>query len=281
MFKQIGLYIKLIRPVNFIIAFVTIMVAGFICKSGNYNFSILIIAAFAGALTGAGGNVINDYFDYDIDKINRPNRVLPSGNLTKLNALIFYLILLFLIALLTINLNITSVIIVLVANITIFFYSYKLKGVVLVGNLVVSFFTGMAFIYGGAAVGNIEEAVVPALFAFNINFIREIIKDAEDAEGDFANGVVTFPIVFGIKRTKTLVFVLAIIMAIGTIIPYYAEIYKIEYFVIIMTVFNPLLIYSLKLLIKGNSIKIYGKVSMILKLLMVIGIIAIYLGFKN
>lgn len=80
MFRQIGLYIKLIRPVNFIIAFVSIMVAGFICKSGNYNFSILIIAAFAGALTGAGGNVINDYFDYDIDKINRPNRVLPSGD---------------------------------------------------------------------------------------------------------------------------------------------------------------------------------------------------------
>ncbi len=279
MIRQIGLYIKLIRPVNFIISFISIIVAGLICKGILFNWASLLIAALAGALTGSAGNVINDYFDYDIDKINRPNRVLPSGKLKKFNALTFYFFLLFIITFLTVNLNFISIVIVIVANVVIFFYSYKLKGVILVGNFVVSFFTGMAFIFGGASIGNAKEAVIPAVFAFLINFIREVVKDAEDAEGDYANDVVTFPVLYGLKSTRNLVVAFSVLLSVCSVLPYVFGIYKIEYFIIIMTVFNPLFIYSIRLFTQNSDIKTYSKVSFQLKILMIIGIVAIYFGY--
>jgi len=256
------------------------MVAGLICKGENFNWITLIIASIAGALTSAGGNVINDYYDYDIDKINRPERVLPSGCITKNNALIYYFFLLVLITLLIVKLNILSIIIVIFANLVIYFYSYKLKKIVLVGNFTVSFFTGLAFVYGGTVTGNIKEGLIPAIFAFLINFIREIIKDTEDADGDYLNGVVTFPVLYGLKQTRNLVLVLGSVLAVSSALPYLLGIYKIEYFLIIVAVFNPLLIYSLILFNKHSDIKVYGKVSMLLKIMMVIGVFAIYIGFK-
>jgi geranylgeranylglycerol-phosphate geranylgeranyltransferase len=279
MLKKIWLYVKLIRPVNFVISFVTIIVAGLISNVDYINIYSLIIAALAGALTGAAGNVINDYFDYEIDLINRPDRVLPSGYLSKNDALIFYFFLLFVIAILTINLNVISVIIVIVANVAIFFYSYGLKGVVLIGNLVVSFFTGMAFIFGGAAVGSVKMTIIPAIFAFIINFIREVVKDSEDADGDYKNGVFTFPVLFGLSATIKLLVASSLLLILLTPLPYLIGIYKIEYFIIIMTVFNPLLIYAIKIYIENPDIKTYSKVSKLLKILMVIGIVSIIVGY--
>ena len=68
--------------------------------------------------------------------------------------------------------------------------------------LIIALLTGLAFIYGGFAVGNPVAAIVPAVFAFLINLIREIVKDIQDIEGDTKAGVITFPIKFGFKKSK-------------------------------------------------------------------------------
>ncbi len=71
--------------------------------------------------------------------------------------------------------------------------------------MIIAFLTGFAFIYGAIAVNNVRAAFIPAVFAFLINFIREIIKDMEDVEGDKRLGVFTYPILFGFKKAKRMV----------------------------------------------------------------------------
>ncbi len=89
-FKKILLYIKISRPLNALITFLVIIVASIISITENYFILKIILAGISGAITASAGNVINDYYDINIDKINRPNRILPKGYLTLKEALIFY-----------------------------------------------------------------------------------------------------------------------------------------------------------------------------------------------
>lgn len=275
--KLIGL-IEILRPINLIITFASIFVAGLICSKSQNDLSYIFYAAITGALVGSAGNVINDFFDIEIDKINRPSRPLPANKITPKEALILYFILNMLAIILAIKINILSIIIVVVSIVTIFFYSYNLKKIPLVGNFVVSFFTGLAFVFGGAAVGNISDSIIPAVFAFLINMIREIIKDIEDIDGDVKSGVITFPAKYGIKKSIRLMIVLTFILLFATIIPFAINFYKIEYFIIVMLTVNILLVYFVKNIIHLSETTNLRKMSNLLKIIMIFGLIAIFYG---
>lgn len=85
-------YLKLARIGNAIITFISIECAGILCGVNIAQNWKIFAAAIAAALITAGGNAINDLFDMDIDRINRPNRPLASGKLTVGNALAFYFV---------------------------------------------------------------------------------------------------------------------------------------------------------------------------------------------
>ncbi len=89
--------------------------------------------------------------------------------------------------------------IVIFAVVLLYYYSARLKRTIIAGNVVVGFMTGMAFIYGGTTVGHVERALIPAIFAFLINFARELVKDVEDIEGDKKEQAVTLPVKYGIR----------------------------------------------------------------------------------
>ena len=133
------------------------------------------------------------------------------------------------------------------ALVLLFFYSFRLKRIVLLGNFSVAFLTGLAFIYGGVSVDNSKYAIIPAIFAFFINFIREIVKDMEDIEGDKSAGIFSFPYLYGFKRSKIIISVFSLLLIIATLIPFISKFYRIEYFIIIMALVNPILIYSFKI----------------------------------
>jgi len=279
--KKVFAYIKISRPLNSFITFLVIIVACVININGSYSVLKIILAGLTGALTASAGNVINDYFDINSDKINHPTRPLPSGSITKNDAAILYL-LFFLSALaLSVLINGLAFLIVLISSNILFLYSFRLKHIALFGNLVVAFLTGLVFIYGGIAVGNIKNAFIPALFAFLINFIREIVKDMEDKEGDTKVGIISFPIKYGFSSAKNLILAAAIILIAFTFYPFLTQYYKIEYFLVVMIIVNPVLVYFLKSLFKDDSHKSLNKLSFILKLEMIFGLIAIYLGKFN
>lgn len=276
--KNITAYFEIIRPVNLFITFVTVILAAIICSEDGFNRTIILLAAFSAVLSAASGNVINDYFDAAIDKINRPDRPIPSGKISVRAASIYYLLLVTASLITAAFINVFAFVIVLFADNLLFIYSYKLKRIPLTGNVTVSFLTALTFIYGGFVAGNINSAFIPAIFAFFVNFIRELVKDIEDMKGDSINGIITFPSKYGIKSTKNLITAVTIVLIIFTTYPFFSEIYTIEFLLIVLFTVNLMLIYVVKKIFENDSQDNLKQASSMLKASMVFGLIAIYFG---
>lgn len=276
--EKIIAILNITRPVNVIITFSVVIVAAIISSEYFVLTGEIFLAAISAALVAASGNVINDYFDFEIDKINRSFRPLPAGYLNKNEALFIYIFLSSLAIIISIVISLKAFAIVFITSILLFFYSFYLKQKPLVGNIIVSTSTALAFIYGGMLVGNIALSLIPAFFAFLINLIREIIKDIEDIEGDRKNNMKTFPIKFGIEKSKFILLVLLILLFLATLVPVLFKFYKIEYFIIIMFFVNLPLVYFFRTITSEQFLNNISKLSMLIKLTMISGLIAIYLG---
>jgi geranylgeranylglycerol-phosphate geranylgeranyltransferase len=226
----------------------------------------------------ASGNIINDIYDIGIDKINKPLRPLPSDKIKIKEAYALYFIFIVLSIFISALVNEKALAIVLISILILFFYSKYLKRVPIIGNITIAILTGLVFIFGGIAVENPAAAIIPAVFAFLINLIREIVKDMEDVEGDKRAGVITFPIKFGFQKSKIFISLVTICLILYTLYPFITQLYKIEYFIVVMVIVNPILVYCLKILFEDESVKNLKKISNLLKLSMIFGLFAIFLG---
>jgi len=276
--KKAAAYLALIRPVNFGITFITIMVAAAVSCLGVYPVAKVLLAALTASLTLSAGNIINDIFDVEIDKLSHPGRPLVSGAISINESFVLYVTIQLISLLLSFFISNANFFINLLAAWVLFFYSWEIKKIVLLKNIVVSGLTGLVFLYGGVAAGSYKYAIIPALFAFLINMTREIVKDMEDSEGDAHRGVISFPLKAGLVKTKNTVAVLIIFLIALTFYPYIAGNYNKYYFLCILGIVIPVLIYFLLSFNKDVSKKNLKKLSLILKLDMVLGLIAIYLG---
>lgn len=276
--KKTAALFSIIRPVNFLITFLVIS-AGYAISAENYfSFFVMFCAAISGALTAGAGNIVNDIFDIDSDKINHPNRPLASGRLTYNNAKVLWFFLTLLSFICSSFISNYAFLIILGIHVVLIMYSFILKSIPLIGNLVIALLAAAAFIYGAYAASNFNNILLPAAFAFMINYIREMVKDIQDLGGDMASGVLTFPGKYGIKNTKKVILTFIALLMILTLYPFFFQYYKIEYFIIIMIIVNPLLIYCVKLIKSGDEQKHYWTVSSVLKLNMAAGLLAIFLG---
>lgn len=278
MTEKLTAIIKFIRPINFLITFVSVIVAAVICHPLEFSLVKILSAALAAGLTAAAGNIINDIYDIEIDRINRPSRPLPSSLIKIKSAATFYFILVLISLVISLLVSLLAFTIVLISHLILLLYSKYLKKVPLIGNITVAFLTGLVFIFGGVSVKHPMVAIIPAAFAFLINFIREIVKDMEDVEGDTKAGVVTFPVKFGFWKSKYLILFMSLTLIIYTFYPFITQLYKIEYFIVVIVIVNPILVYCLKILFENQSAKNLKKISNLLKLDMVFGLLAIYLG---
>jgi len=275
--KLTAIYI-ISRPINFIITFLAVIISGAISVSYSKLDLKIVLAAFAMAFACSAGNIINDIYDLEIDKINKPGRVLPRQQLSKTSATLLYFTF-FTASLILGGINgLNSFFFILFVELIIFLYSYNLKKIVLIGNLIVASLTASALIYGALVAGNLSAGVIPAIFALFLNFIRELVKDMEDFEGDSLHSVTTFPVKYGMKMTSRLIYGLIVTVIIISILPFYLNIYKVEYFIIIMVIVNPIFVYIIKLLHESEDKKNLNKASSFIKLNMVFGLIAILIG---
>jgi geranylgeranylglycerol-phosphate geranylgeranyltransferase len=276
-FRKILAYIKITRPLNVVITFCVVVVSILISQKHSTEVSLIILASISAALVAAAGNIINDIYDVETDKMSHPERILPLGKLAKIEVKYEYLILNIISAIVSINLSHVLFWIVFMSAFLLFIYSAYLKKIPLISNTTVALLTGLAFIYGGYAVGNPEAGIIPAVFAFLINLIREIVKDIQDIEGDKKQNIITFPIKYGTQSAKSLATIFIIILIAFTFYPFLAHVYKVEYFIIVMVFVNPVFVFCVKNLLqkKDTNIVLLNK---LLKLNMITGLIAIYFG---
>ena len=276
-FNKITALFEISRPSNVLIAFLTIFIAAAVTKGLQLNLDILL-AAVSTALITIGANVINDICDVIIDKINKPGRPLPAGKLSRREALLYFGVVYILGWILAAWINISMFFIAFSVSILLIFYSLKFKRTILLGNLIVSFTTAMAFIYGGLAVNRIQATIFPAIFAFLFHFGREIIKDLQDVHGDQQAGAITFPVKFGHKPSVYLTLLVFLILILLTLIPYILTIYSLTYLLVVIFGIYPVLGLVLYIAWKTPEPKNLGLASNILKADMLVGLLAIYVG---
>lgn len=270
-------YLELMRPLNVAITFASILAACFLAGSDESTWLPAVIASFVGAFVAAGANAINDYFDIEIDRINKPERPLARGALQPRDAYGLWLVLTLVGILLNVFLNSTALAIAVFASIALYVYSAKLKRTVLIGNVLVGVMTGVAFVYGAVAVGKPERSIVPALFAFLINVAREIVKDVEDIDGDARNAAITLPVKHGVKPSLTLATVILLTLIGTTFIPYLIGMYNALYLALALVV-DIMLLFVIASMWKNSTSKNLGRLSFLLKLSMPIGLVGIYFG---
>lgn len=238
----------------------------------------VLYACMSGGLIAAGANAINDFFDIEIDKINKPNRPIAAGIIRPAEGFIFSVILFLSGIAMGYLVNWKALIVSACSAALLYFYSFKLKRTVLWGNLSVSLATALAFIYGGIAVNRLSYALIPAIFSFFYHLGREIIKDIEDVKGDRADHIVTLPIVYGEKLALRIAIAIYLFLIVLTFLPYLFKIFGIYYLLIVLLVVDVVILYVIYSAWRNPESKNLSRLSLILKLNMFAGLIAIYSG---
>lgn len=272
--KKVASYLRLTRPLNNLITALAVFMGAWIAGWAD-SFDKLVFALLSASFISAGGYVINDYFDLEIDRINKPLRPLPRGEIGPQSALLISFSLF--VAGLVLSILIKTIAFLL-AFLTIFLliiYSFKLKRTLLFGNLIVSFLCGLAFVYGGVVGRDFRLALIPAGFAFLFHLGREILKDIEDLKGDITSGAQTLPVIGGINLSLWLTTIVFSGLIFLTIVPYYFKLFPLLYFILVLVV-DLLLIYVMISMWRDQSKRNLGMLSGVLKLGMILGLVAIF-----
>lgn len=267
-------YLEILRPFNALMAVVAIFLMAII--SGNFTLGVFIAGAVVFIITGAG-NSINDYFDYKIDAINKPERPIPSGRIPRRTAGIYSSSLFIVGIILAFAINTLLGIIALLSSLTMIWYAYNLKRMLMVGNLTISFLTGLCFVFGGIVVHQILLSIYLGFFAFLMTMAREIVKDMEDVKGDKAEGASTLPIRYGNAISSKLAAFFVIIASLASPLLYFIGIFTWLYLIILFPAILVFLYAAVRIL-KDQSVENTRNISKKIKMGMGITFLAFAAG---
>ncbi|MCS6988995.1 MAG: geranylgeranylglycerol-phosphate geranylgeranyltransferase [Chloroherpetonaceae bacterium] len=272
-------YLELLRPSNIVILFFGTLLGAFVAVGNAAFFRVeTYLAGVVTILVGGAGNVINDYFDVEIDRINKPHRPLARGALTRTQAFRYWLVLNVVALVVASFLTTLNLIMALFTIPTLYVYSRHLKRALLVGNLVISALVSLGFLYGAASTGKTENVFYPTLFSFLLNFGRELLKDLEDVEGDGACGADTIPIRFGATATLALATLSFAAMIGATVAPFWTGEYGVAYFLVVTLGTNLPLIYATAQAWRNPTKQNLYRQNTLLKVAMAFGIASVALG---
>lgn len=291
-------YLNMMRPLNALMSVFAVLIGGLLVAGTDptafLSLPALGLAMIAVFLITGAGNVINDYVDYNSDRVNKPNRPIPSGKITKRRALIFSIALFIIGIKLTLTLNIGTMLIAIINSILLIAYSYWLQDRILLGNIAVGWLVGSTFLFGGAALGNFVLPGLLMLLAGLVTVTREIVKDLEDIEGDrknflkkLASGVKLKLSRFSGREDSHLVLeknkaklTAAIFMILAIIIsplPSILGILGFTYLIILIPA-DAIFITTVVLLFKSDGKKTYARISKLIKVGMFLALIAFIFG---
>jgi len=211
--------LDLIRPVNCAMIGFAVIVGAFVSKPLNASPLQLGFGFLTGFFICAYSMAVNDIYDVEVDKVNRPERPLPSGRVTAQAASrISILVLLAGVASSVLTLNAVAIVIALVYALLSWLYNSRAKKTGLPGNLIVASSLAIPFIYGGVVAGGSTTGsllLMMALTSFFAGVGREVVKSMADVEGDAERGVNSVARAKGLKSASA-VGAAFFLLAVGT-----------------------------------------------------------------
>lgn len=294
-------FLKLIRYQNLLMLALMQLVFHFVFFKNQTNIFLaladwqFVLLVLATVTIAAGGYVINNIMDQETDQISKPNDVVVGKHISEGMAYNIYAALN--IVGVGIGFYLSNLIgkpmfsaVFIAVSATLYMYATHLKQNLLIGNIIVALLLSFSVVLVGIFdlypatfdENRVQMAVLfsilldYAVFAFVINFIREIVKDIQDMDGDYNAGMTTLPIVLGKERTTKLVFGLTFI-PIALLLWYLNKnLLPLEWvlFYVLLFVLGPLLYFLIKTW-SAKSKKEYSHLSLILKLVLLFGILSI------
>ena len=274
--KKIKAFYKLARPFNAITGALAVFLGGYVAGTGEWS-SVALAALVTFLVTGAG-NAWNDYLDVEIDKINQPQRVLPSGQISPRAAWIFSVVLTGLALIIAAFINPAAFLVALLASGILFIYSWKLKSTVLMGNATVAAISALSVVFGGIAAGNVWPTLwLAAIIGVGITG-REVLKTLADYEGDLRQHVRTISTAWGRRPARIVFYLLAAATGWIMLLPYLLDVYKPIYAYIVAFGVYPILLYVLVKVTRYSSGRQLEKLSQLMKLDFLVWFVAVILG---
>jgi geranylgeranylglycerol-phosphate geranylgeranyltransferase len=200
---EVRKFFEIMRPINCFLGSLTVFIGILNSVGGaelktflqeDINIFKLVTGMVIFFVVAGGTNTINDFFDVEIDKINRPNRTIVRGSFNKQQVVRYYIFLNSIAFLLSIIIGVLSPNPILIPLVVIlfqfagFFYSWKAKASGLLGNLLVGFASAVGFPFAALFVVNFENIGIKIWYIFVLAFFlltsREFVKGMEDVEGD-------------------------------------------------------------------------------------------------
>ncbi len=265
---------------------------GIAVSLGAFDFFLLCLATICIA---AAGNIINDLYDVETDRLNKPHRQLIPFRISEKFGYNLYLILTvigvgigFYLSNLIGRPGFSAIFIIISA--LLYLYATYLKQIIFVGNIIISLLVAMVIIIVGLY--DLLPAITPqnqhtqavifsilldyALFAFMINLLREMIKDQEDVTGDYNTGRNSLPIAVGRSRTNKIIFAIGLVPLAAIIWYMYEYLFNNTYAVVyvLILIVGPLLIFQVNLLNAKKKIH-YTRLSLLLKIVMTLGLLSL------
>ena len=197
---------RLVRPLNVVLFFAGVALGG-VLAAGPAAFegsapARLALAMASAACIGAAANAINYVYDVAIDRVNRPGRPVPSGQVTVRAAVALWAALSALGVGLGLALSLRHGAVAAASVALLWAYSARLKRTPGPGHLAVAAVLGLALLYGAWAVRDGAGAAwLGVAFAILTTLAREGAKAVEDVAGDAADGARTLPVVWGVRPT--------------------------------------------------------------------------------
>ena len=270
---------RLIRPANLLIIAATMYSLGWyfdsifaVSNKASYLFSFdFLLLVFSTVLIAGAGNIINDYFDIRADRINRPDRIIISKHIKRRWAILLHWVINFFAFTIAVYLSYRNdtfwyVFIHLLSINLLWYYSMQLKRTLVIGNIIIAVLTALVPILVGIfynqQVGADELTYTfpftlnstnhypiylgfgIGIFAFILNWTREIIKDIEDIKGDKVIKARTIPIVWGVRKTKGMSMMLMLV-TIGLSILLIAS----RKYILDLMAFSPLILSAISIVI--------------------------------
>ncbi len=259
-----------------------------------------ILLSIASVLIAAAGYIINDYFDLNIDLVNKPDNLVIDKIINRRWAILWHIIFSFAGLILSVLIAFKTNIFIALGNLVciclLWFYSTTFKKKLLIGNVVISLLTAWVILViyfladvhfpfinpareDSVSVGFhkiLRLAILYAAFAFIISLVREVVKDMEDMKGDVKYGCETMPIVWGVPVSKVFagVWIVVLIGALVTLQVYVSQLgWWLSAFYCLLLIIVPLL-WILKKLYQAQTAEHYHTLSNAIKFVMLTGILS-------
>lgn len=252
-------------------------------------FFLLVIASVCIA---AAGYIINDYFDLNIDLVNKPSKLIIDRYIKRRWAIVLHVVLSFTGFILSLYVgyklwNFYVPFFNLIAILALWFYSTTFKKKLLIGNILISLLSAWVILVLILSEYRfqlstpdahwrrlLKVSFIYAGFAFVISLVREVIKDMEDLPGDSKYGCTTMPIVWGLQVAKVFVAVWIVVLAggIAVIQIYVLQLgWRFSALYSLVAIFIPLL-WVLRKLYKAKTQNEFHRLSTAVKLIILTGI---------